>query len=139
MSVIIRSTGSFRNEVRAGDHTIVMDEPESAGGTNSGATPYDLLAAALGGCTSMTLHFYAKRESLPLEGVEVTIDHGREHAKDCEACLTTTGYIHRFNLKIKLTGPLTGEQKTTLLGVARRCPVYKTLTSEINIEETLVE
>jgi len=139
MAVIIKSAGSFRNEVIAGNHTLVIDEPISAGGTDLGATPYDLLAGALGGCTSMTLHFYAKRETIPLEGVEVSITHGREHAKDCTECLTTSGYIHRFDVKIKLSGPLTAEQKAILLGVAKRCPVYKTLSSEIKIEEALVE
>ncbi|MGZ7039915.1 MAG: OsmC family protein, partial [Thermoanaerobaculia bacterium] len=98
--VIVRSSGSFRNEVSAGKHRFVADEPASAGGTDTGPTPYDLLSAALGTCTSMTLNFLAKRENIPLEGVEVSVANDRMHAKDCADCLTTSGYIHRFDVKI---------------------------------------
>jgi len=135
--VIVRSRGAFRNEVEAGAHTFVLDEPPSAGGTDTGPTPYDALAAALGGCTSMTLHFYAKREKLPLEGVDVTITHDRQHAKDCADCATHEGYIHRFRVALRLHGPLSAEQKEHLLTIARRCPVAKTLSSEIRIDEVL--
>jgi putative redox protein len=137
--VTVRSSGSFRNEINVGPHHFIADEPPSAGGNGEGPTPYDLLSAALGVCTSMTLHFYAKREGIPLEGVEVTLQNDRMHAKDCADCLTTAGYIHRFDVNIRLTGPLTAEQREKLAGVARRCPVYKTLTSEIRIVETLLD
>ena len=137
--VIVRSSGSFRNDISVGPHHFIADEPPSAGGNGEGPTPYDLLSAALGVCTSMTLHFYAKREQIPLEGVEVTLLNDRMHAKDCADCLTTAGYIHRFDVKIRLLGDLTSDQRQTLLGVARRCPVYKTLTSEIRIEESPAE
>ena len=137
--IIVKSGSSFRNEVTAGNHTIIMDEPVSGGGGDEGPNPYDLLGAALGGCTSMTLHFFAKRESIPLEGAEVTLTHGREYAKDCAECTTKDGSIHRFRVTIKLLGDLSAEQKEKLLGIARRCPVYKTLSSEIRIEEALVE
>jgi putative redox protein len=130
---------SFRAEVESGIHRFVIDEPVSVGGTDQGPTPYDLLAGALGGCTSMTLHFYAKREKIPLEGVEVQISHDRTHAKDCADCLTTEGYIHRFDVAIRLDGPLTPEQKQQLLKVAARCPVAKMLQSEIKIDERLME
>ncbi|MGZ7080595.1 MAG: OsmC family protein [Thermoanaerobaculia bacterium] len=137
--MIVRSSGSFRNEVSAGKHRFVADEPASAGGTDTGPTPYDLLSAALGTCTSMTLNFLAKRENIPLEGVEVSVANDRMHAKDCADCLTTSGYIHRFDVKIRLKGNLTPEQRERLFSTAKRCPVYKTLTNEIRIEETLVE
>lgn len=137
--VVIRSRGSFRNEVEAGPHEFVLDEPASAGGTDTGPTPYDALAAALGGCTSMTLHFYARREKIPLDGVDVTVTHDRQHAKDCADCMTESGYIHRFRVTIQLHGSLTDEQKQKLLDVAKRCPVAKTLRSEIRIEEELVQ
>jgi len=136
--VIVRNHGTFRCEIEAGPHTIIADEPKSAGGNDEGPTPYDLLAAALGACTSMTLHFYAQREKIPLEGVEATIANDRMHARDCAACMTTAGFIHRFDVKLKLLGDLTAEQREKLLAIARRCPVYKTLTSEIRIEESLV-
>jgi len=136
--VIVRSANSFRNEITAGRHVIIADEPPEAGGSDEGPTPYDLLSAALGTCTSMTLHFYAKREKIPLEGVEVTLTNDRMHAKDCADCATTAGYIHRFNVSLKLIGDaLTAEHREKLLGIAKRCPVYKTLTSEIRIEEVL--
>ena len=136
--VIVRNNGSFRSDIEAGPHRLIADEPASAGGTEQGPTPYDLIAAGLGACTSMTLHFYAKRENIPLTGVEVTIGNDRMHAKDCADCVTTSGYIHRFDVRLKLSGDLTEEQREKLLGIARRCPVYKTLTSEIRIEESLV-
>jgi putative redox protein len=136
--VTVRSANSFRNEIHAGKHTFIADEPPEAGGSDEGPTPYDLLAAALGTCTSMTLHFYAKREKIPLEGVVVSLTNDRMHAKDCADCTTTAGYIHRFTVRLELIGDsLTAEQREHLLGIAKRCPVYKTLTSEIKIEEVL--
>jgi uncharacterized OsmC-like protein len=135
--VVVRSRGAFRNEVEAGVHRWVLDEPASAGGTDEGPTPYDMLASALGGCTSMTLAFYARRENLPLEGVDVTVTHDRQSAKDCVDCTTQMGFIHRFHVAIQLHGPLTDEQRQHLLEVAGRCPVKKTLSSEIRIDEVL--
>jgi putative redox protein len=136
--VVLRSRGSFRNEVEAGPHRFVLDEPVDVGGGGDGPTPYDMLAAALGGCTSMTLHFYAKREKLPLEGVDLTITHDRQHVKDCADCESASGYIHRFRVEIALHGPLSDEQRQQLLAIAKRCPVAKTLMNEIRIEEVLV-
>lgn len=135
--VFIRARGSFRTEVQAGKHQFVLDEPISADGGDEGPTPYDMLAAALGGCTAMTLDFYAKREKLPLDGVDIEIHHDREHAKDCAECLTKAGYIHRFRVRLSLRGTLTAEQKSELLSIANRCPVAKTLRSEIRIDEEL--
>ena len=135
--VTVRLRGSFRADVIAGKHRFVLDEPESAGGTDEGPTPYDALSAALGGCTAMTLHFYARREKIPLEGVDVEVRHDREHAKDCADCLTKSGFIHRFRVILTLHGELSDEQRATLLDVARRCPVAKTLGSEIRIDESL--
>jgi putative redox protein len=135
--VIVRSSGSFRNEIEVGPHTFIADEPADLGGSGAGPTPYDLLSAALGTCTSMTLHFFAKREKIPLEGVEITILNDRMHAADCADCTTTAGYIHRFDVRLKILGDLTDAQRQKLLEIAHRCPVYKTLTAEIRIEERL--
>jgi putative redox protein len=135
--VIVRASASFRTEIETERHKLIADEPISAGGTDEGPTPYDLLSAALGACTSMTLHFLAKRDGIPLEGVEMKITNDRMHAQDCADCLTTTGYIHRFDVEISLLGQLTPEQKQKLLDTARKCPVYKTLTHEIRIDERL--
>jgi putative redox protein len=118
---------------------MIADEPASAGGTEAGPTPYDFLAAGLGACTSMTLHFVAKRENIPLEGVEITVENDRMYAKDCADCLTASGYIHRFTVTIKLIGTLTPSQRERMLEIARRCPVHKTLTSEIRIDERLAD
>ena len=135
--VLVQAGATFETRVQAGKHLLVLDEPESAGGTDRGVTPYDLLAAALGGCTAMTLRFYANREKIDLTAVSVTVTHDRMHAKDCVDCLTREGYIHRFDVKLRLEGNLTEEQRQKLLSIAKRCPVYKTLTSEIRIVETL--
>ncbi len=135
--VIVRSAASFRTDIDVGRHHLIADEPPEAGGTDLGPTPYDLLSSALGACTSMTLHFYATREKIPLAGVEVEITNDRQYAKDCADCLTSAGFIHRFTVRLRLLGDLTAEQRERLLGIARRCPVYKTLTSEIRIDEVL--
>jgi len=135
--VTVRSRGAFKSEVEAGPHRFTLDEPVDVGGTGEGFTPYDALASALGGCTAMTLHFYAKREKIPLEGVDVTVTHDRQHAKDCADCTTQQGYIHRFHVELKLHGTLTEEQRQKLLTIAHRCPVAKTLQSEIKIDEVL--
>lgn len=136
--VVVRAAASLRNEIEAAGHRFVADEPLDAGGTNEGATPYDFLAAALGACTSMTMRVVARRENIPLDGAEVTITSDRMYAKDCADCSSATGYIHRFDVGIKLKGTLTEPQRERLLTVARRCPVAKTLTSEIKIEEKLI-
>jgi putative redox protein len=137
--VIVRSGKSLRNDIEAGPHRMIADEPASAGGTEAGPTPYDFLAAALGTCTSMTLRVVAAKENIPLEGVEVTVENDRMHAKDCADCLTASGYIHRFTVAIKLIGTLTAAQRDRMLDVASRCPVHKTLSSEIRIDERLVD
>jgi uncharacterized OsmC-like protein len=129
--------GGFRSTVSVRGHTLVADEPLQAGGTDEGPTPYELLDAALGACTSMTLHFYARREGIPLTGATVRIRHGRIHAKDCVDCTSTDGYIHTLSREIELEGELTAEQRDKLLRIAERCPVHKTLAAEIRIETTL--
>jgi uncharacterized OsmC-like protein len=138
--VIVLGRGGFRTEVTAGPHTFILDEPLEAGGTNEGPTPYDALAAALGGCTAMTLHFYAKREKIPLEGVDIRVSHDRQHASDCADCVEKESRIHVLQVEISVMGDdLTQEQKEKLLEIARRCPVAKTLGAQIRIEERLVE
>jgi len=137
--IVARAANSFRVDFTAGKHQFIADEPTGAGGTDSGPTPYDFLSAALAGCTSMTMHFLAKRDSIPLEGAEITVANDRMYAKDCADCEDHTGYIHRFDVQIKLRGNLTPEQRSKLLDAANRCPVKKTLMNEIRIEEKLVD
>jgi len=136
--VIVRAGTSLRNEIESGHHRLIADEPVDAGGSDEGPTPYDFLATALGTCTSMTMRVVATREKIPLEGAEIHITSDRMYAKDCADCTSATGYIHRFDVRIKLLGTLTDPQRERLLTVARRCPVAKTLTSEIKIEESLI-
>lgn len=137
--VIVRAGNSLRNDIEAGPHRMIADEPASAGGTEAGPTPYDFLSAALGACTSMTMRVVANRENIPLEGVEVTVENDRMYAKDCADCLTQAGYVHRFNVAIKLIGNLDAAQRERMLAVAKRCPVNKTLVSEIRIDERLID
>jgi len=136
--VIARSEASFRVDIEAAGHKLIADEPAAAGGTDQGPTPYDLLSAALGACTAMTMHFLAKRDNIPLEGVEISITNDRAYAKDCADCTSQSGYIHRFDVQIRLRGNLTPEQRKKLLDAANRCPVRKTLTNEIRIDDKLV-
>lgn len=136
--VIVRSANSFRNDIQAGAHRLVADEPSSAGGTDAGPTPYDFLSSALGACTSMTIHVVAQREKIPVESLEISVTNDRMYAKDCADCTSSDGYIHRFTVAIKVTGNLTAEQRDRVLVVARRCPVAKTLMSEIRVDDVLV-
>lgn len=135
--VIVSSVGYLKHEITAGAHKLISDEPREAGGTDAGPDPYSLLLAALGACTSMTLQMYAKRKGWPLEKVEVSLRNSQIHAKDCEACVTKEGKISRIERYISLTGPLTEEQKAQLLTLAKRCPVHRTITSEISIIDFL--
>jgi putative redox protein len=137
-SVVVHNRGGFRTEVEAGPHRLVLDEPVDFGGSGEGPTPYDALAAGLGGCTAMTLQFYARREGFPLDAVDVTVSHDRQHAKDCADCVTQAGFIHRFRVEIALHGALSEEQRQRLLHVASRCPVARTLQSEIKVDDVLV-
>ena len=129
----------FTQHVAAGSHRLIADEPTSAGGTDAGPNPYDLLLASLGACTTMTVAMYARRKNWPLESVTVRLRHTKIHAADCEACETRAGLIDRIERKLKLAGVLTEEQKLKLLEIAGKCPVHRTLTSEINIRTGLVE
>ena len=124
---------NFQQEVTAGKHHFVADEPVSAGGGDAGPDPYDYLLASLGVCTSMTVGFYARRNHLPLENVTVSLWHSRIYARDCEECETREGMLDRIELELEMTGSLTAEQRAKLMEIAGKCPVHRTLTSEINI------
>ncbi len=135
--VVVTSQTNLRNEVRYGEgQSFITDEPVSAGGENAGPDPYTLLLGALGSCLSMTLMMYAQRKQWPLESVEVRLRHNRIHAKDCKECAQDKdGYIHRIERSVTLTGPLSDEQRARLHEIAHKCPVHKTLTSEIVITD----
>src|SRR5947199_2895199 len=112
--VIVRSLDNLRQEIAAGSHTLFADEPASAGGDDAGPNPYELLLAALGACTSMTLLLYARRKEWPLQTVEVLLSHQRIHARDCAECEQREGYLDHVDKEIVVTGPLTAEQVTRL-------------------------
>lgn len=133
--VLVEETGDgkFTNKVSTDAHTIVMDEPISVGGLDSGMNPYDLLLAALGGCTSMTLRMYADRKDLPLDKVAVRLTHEKIHARDCDDCETKEGKIDLINRELEITGDLDAAQRQRLLEIADMCPVHRTLESENKI------
>lgn len=137
-AVIVRGAASgFAQEILVGRHRLVSDEPAGAGGTDTGPTPYDLLLAALGACTSMTAALYARRKSWPLESVTVRLRHNRIHAEDCANCETQDGMLDRIDVSIEFAGPLTQEQRSRLHEITGRCPVRRTLESEIEIRSRL--
>ena len=127
----------FVQEITAGAHHLRSDEPAAAGGTDSGPTPYDLLLAALGSCTSMTVTMYARRKQWPLKRVTVRLRHSRVHAEDCAACETQDATLTVIDRDIELDGPLGEDQRARLLAIANRCPVHLTLTSRIDIRTRL--
>jgi uncharacterized OsmC-like protein len=134
-SVVVRGSATgFAQEIHAGQHRLRADEPASAGGTDTGPTPYDLLLAALGACTSMTVAMYARRKAWPLQEVTVHLRHSKIHATDCAECDTKIGMLDRIERDIHFAGSLTDEQRSKLLEIANKCPVHRTLTSEIDIE-----
>lgn len=135
--VTVTSLTNLQNEVRFGaDQTLRTDEPVSAGGDGAGPDPYALLLAALGSCISMTVTLYARRKAWPLERVTVKLSQRRVHARDCAECGDDSeGYVHRIERSVKLKGELTDEQRTRLMEIAGKCPVHRTLTSQIVVVE----
>jgi uncharacterized OsmC-like protein len=131
--IVHGSARSFRQEIVVGKHSLVADEPVSAGGSDAGPDPYDYLLTALGACTSMTIGLYAHRKQIPVENITVSLRHSRIYGKDCEECETKQGMLDRIDVEVDLTGPLSAEQHDKLMEIAAKCPVHRTLTSEINI------
>jgi uncharacterized OsmC-like protein len=134
-TVVVRETGHglFQQEIISGRHHLIADEPKDAGGLGSGPGPYDLLLAALGACTSMTLRLYADSKKFPLTRTHVRLQHSRIYATDCAECETKEGMLDRIERVISLEGDLSAEQRARLMEIADRCPVHRTLKSEIDI------
>src|SRR4051812_6568998 len=133
--VLVAETGNgkFEQSVIAGTHRYLADEPVSVGGNGSGPSPYEYLLAGLGACTSMTIRIYADQKKLPLKRVVVHLTHDKIHAIDCENCETKEGKIDRIEREITLEGDLSAEQRAKLMEIADKCPVHRTLHSEIDI------
>ena len=134
-NVVVRETrtGKFQQTVTSGPHQMLADEPLAAGGADTGPGPYDLLLSALGACTSMTMRMYADRKSLPLERITVTLKHNKIHAEDCAECETREGLIDQIDRVIAIEGTLDADQRQRLMEIADKCPVHRTLTSEVRI------
>jgi len=133
--VVVAETrnGKFEQSIIAGPHRYLADEPTSVGGNGSGPSPYEYLLAALGACTSMTVRLYADLKKIPLTRVSVQLKHDKIHAADCENCETKEGKIDRIDREITLEGDLSAEQRAKLLEIADKCPVHRTLHSEIDV------
>jgi len=135
--VIVTSVSNLKNEVQYGDgHSFVTDEPAAAGGDDAGPDPYTLLLGALGSCISMTVTLYAQRKGWPLDRVIVRLRQNRIHAADCRECTrTTAGFVHLIERAVTFEGSLSEEQRIRLQEIAHKCPVHRTLSSEIVITE----
>ncbi len=134
-TVIVRETrrGMFQQDIITGAHRLIADEPVNVGGLDSGPGPYELLLAALGACTSMTIRLYADNKKLPLTRVQVRLRHSRIYARDCAECETKEGMLDHIERVISLEGELDDKQRARLMEIADKCPVHRTLKSEIDI------
>ena len=134
--VVVTGGGpGYETRIQAGEHVLIADEPRSVGGEDLGPGPYELLLAALGACKSMTMRMYAARKEWPLEDTEVRLRHSRIHAEDCAECETEKGKLDQIEVELAVDGPLTEEQRERILAIAERCPVHRTLKSEVRIVE----
>jgi uncharacterized OsmC-like protein len=139
--VVVQETrkSKFNQTIFVGPRQLIADEPVAAGGEDAGPGPYDLLLAGLGACTSMTMRLYADRKSLPLDRVTVSLKHSKIYAKDCAECETRDGMLDQIERDIAMDGALDPEQRKKLMEIADKCPVHRTLTSEIRIVTKAVD
>lgn len=135
--IVTGDASGLAQDITVGRHRLPADEPLDAGGTDTGPNPYDLLLCALGSCTSMTLALYARRKQWPLRAVTVRLRHSRIHAADCETCETRDGQLDHIEREVELVGDLDEGQRARLLEIANKCPVHRTLKSEIDIQTRL--
>ncbi len=131
--LIVKNSEVYKVEIRSGKHKIISDEPIEAGGSDAGPNPYELLLSALGSCKAMTMRMYAVRKNFLLNEITIKLKIDKIHAEDCEDCETKEGKIDKIDVEINLSGDLNDEQKKRLLEISEKCPVHKTLTSEVKI------
>jgi putative redox protein len=124
--------------ITIGPHVLQADEPSKVGGDDAGPNPYELLLAALGSCASITIRMYADRKQWPLLGVRVCLSYARVHAEDCAECDTESGMVDRIEMGISFTGDLSQEQSRRLIEIANKCPVHRTLVSQVQISSRLI-
>lgn len=137
MDVVVTSGQGLAQDISIGRHRLWADEPLALGGTDQGPSPYELLCASLGACTSMTLRLYARQKGWPLQRVIVTVRHQKIHAVDCADCETKEGRVDHIEREIELQGPLDDAQRARLMAIADRCPVHRTLQAEVRIRTTV--
>ena len=121
---------NLQHSVKIRNHTLILDEPKDLGGDDKGPTPYEIMLAGLGACTSMTMLMYARRKGWQVDNIEIDLQHSRIHANDCETCETKEGQLDKITRSIRIKGNLNAEQRNKLLEIAEKCPVHRTLTHE---------
>ncbi len=138
-SQVLTRTGEvgYATDILAGKHHLLADEPSSVGGTDAGPTPYDLLLSSLGACTGMTLRMYADRKKWPLKEIKVHLQHEKRHSADSRDCEMPTSKLDHIDKVIEIHGDLDKTQRERLLEIPGRCPVHRTLNSEIVINSKL--
>jgi uncharacterized OsmC-like protein len=137
--VVEDGAGRFTAQLLDGRHRLIADEPPASGGNDLGPGPYELLLMALGACKTMTVRLYAERKGWPLDRVSVRLRHARIHAQDCTDCETKEGMLDRIECLVEFEGALDASQRARLFDISGKCPVHRTLTSEISIQSRLRE
>jgi uncharacterized OsmC-like protein len=137
--VVEDGAGRFTAQLLDGRHRLIADEPPASGGNDLGPGPYELLLMALGACKTMTVRLYAERKGWPLKRVSVRLRHARIHAQDCADCETKEGMLDRIECLVEFEGALDASQRARLFDISGKCPVHRTLTSEISIQSRLCE
>jgi putative redox protein len=138
-TVTAQTSKNYQVDIVANGHKILADEPESKGGDNRGPNPYDLLLASLAACKVITVHMYANRKGWPVEKVNISMNHRKIDAADCDDCTSQSGKVDEILCDISFEGDLDDEQRQRLAEIADRCPVHRTLNSETKVRTTLVD